>query len=136
MSLLQTFRIQDPESSGFRILKFSKMIYLQIFRIQDPESSGSKDPAGKSQEGPLIINRKLEKLLELLSLTFTSTLLSFSTRPHSPENECRSQPGKMSSIISDICVLLIMQYKRKYISPYIQGVPSVHTSIRNEYCIK
>ena len=51
MSFLQTFRIQDPESSGFRILKSSKMFYLQIFRIQDPESSGSKDPAGKSQEG-------------------------------------------------------------------------------------
>ena len=53
MSFLQTFRIQDPESSGFRILKSSKMFYLQIFRIQDPESSGSEDPAGKSQEGPM-----------------------------------------------------------------------------------
>ena len=58
MSFLQTFRIQDPESSGFRILKSSKMFYLQIFRIQDPESSGSKDPAGKSQEGRVVDDDK------------------------------------------------------------------------------
>ena len=51
MSYFQNLRIQNTESSGFRILKSSKKFYLQIFRIQDPESSGSKDPAGKSQEG-------------------------------------------------------------------------------------
>ena len=42
MSYFQNFRIQDTESSGFRILKPSKMSHLQIFRIQDPESSGQR----------------------------------------------------------------------------------------------